>query len=109
MNTNQTRIPPPKGLLEYCILHIVSRGEVYGADLLEELTQVKVLAAEGVGYPLLQQLKAGDLLAVRTEVSEEGLQKKLYSLTEEGKKALTAYSDGWKALQQSLAKITKKK
>jgi DNA-binding PadR family transcriptional regulator len=49
------------------------------------------------------------LLAIRTEVSEEGLQKKLYSLTEEGKKALTAYSDGWKALQQSLAKITKKK
>jgi len=109
MNPNQIRIQAPKGLLEYCILHIVSRGEVTGAVLLEELTQTKVLPAEGLGYPLLQQLKAGDLLASRTEVSEAGLTKKIYTLTEEGKKALTVYADDWKSLQQSLAKITRKK
>lgn len=109
MNPNQTRIQPPKGLLEYCILHIVSRGEVTGAVLLEELTQAKVLPAEGLGYPLLQQLKAGDLLASRTEVSESGLPKKMYTLTEEGEKALTAYADDWKSIQQSLTKITRKK
>lgn len=109
MNPNQIRIQPPKGLLEYCILHIVSRGEVTSAVLLEELTQAKVLPAEAVGYPLLQQLKAGDLLASRTEVSEAGLTKKIYTLTEEGKKALTAYADDWKSMQQSLAKITRKK
>lgn len=109
MNPYETLIQPPKGLLDYGLLLVVSRGEVSSEALVEELSQAQLLAAEGIIYPLLHQLKTADLLDYRTEVSEAGLPKKIYSLTEEGKKALAAYANSWKALQQSLTKITKKK
>ena len=41
MNVENTQIQMRKGILEYCILRIVSRGEVYASDMLEELTSAK--------------------------------------------------------------------
>ena len=38
MNLENTQIQMRKGILEFCILHIIARGEVYASDMLEELT-----------------------------------------------------------------------
>jgi len=34
MNLENTQIQMRKGILEFCILHIISRGEVYASDML---------------------------------------------------------------------------
>ena len=47
MNLENTQVQMRKGILEYCILHIISRGEVYAPDMLDELTAAKMIVVEG--------------------------------------------------------------
>jgi PadR family transcriptional regulator PadR len=56
MNVENTQVQMRKGILEYCILHIISRGEVYASDMLDELTAAKIIVVEGTRYPLLTRL-----------------------------------------------------
>lgn len=62
MNLENTQVQMRKGILEYCILHIISRGEVYASDMLEELTSAKMIVVEGTLYPLLTRLKNAGLV-----------------------------------------------
>jgi len=60
MNLENTQVQMRKGILEYCILHIISRGEVYASVMLGELTSAKIMVVKGTLYPLLTRLrKAG--------------------------------------------------
>ena len=98
-----------KGLLEYCVLHIISRGEVYTSDLIEELTQAQMIVVEGTLYPLLNRLKSAALVSYRWVESDAGPPRKYYSITEEGHVALKSLAATWKELVQSITQITKKK
>jgi PadR family transcriptional regulator PadR len=46
-----------KGLLEYCILCIISRDEAYASDILETLKDAQLVVVEGTVYPLLTRMK----------------------------------------------------
>jgi PadR family transcriptional regulator, regulatory protein PadR len=108
MNVANTQIQMRKGLLEYCILHIISRGEVYTSDLIEELTQAEMIVVEGTLYPLLNRLKTAELVTYRWVESEAGPPRKYYSITEDGKKFLNTLSETWKSLVNSTLQITSK-
>ncbi|TDQ15225.1 PadR family transcriptional regulator [Algoriphagus boseongensis] len=108
MNVSNTQIQMRKGLLEYCVLHIISRGEVYTSDLIEELTQAEMIVVEGTLYPLLNRLKTAELVTYRWVESEAGPPRKYYSITEEGKKFLDTLSETWKSLVNSTLQITAK-
>ena len=108
MNVANTQIQMRKGLLEYCVLHIISRGEVYTSDLIEELTQAEMIVVEGTLYPLLNRLKTAELVNYRWVESEAGPPRKYYSITEEGKKFLSTLSETWKSLVNSTLQITQK-
>ena len=60
-----------KGILEYCILHIISRGEVYATDMIDELTAARMIVVEGTLYPLLTRLKNAGLLEYKWVESAE--------------------------------------
>ena len=109
MNQTNTQVQMRKGLLEYCVLHIISRGEVYTSDLIEELTQAQMIVVEGTLYPLLNRLKSAALVSYRWVESEAGPPRKYYSITEEGQATLKSLAETWKALVQSINQITKKK
>jgi PadR family transcriptional regulator, regulatory protein PadR len=109
MNQTNTQVQMRKGLLEYCVLHIISRGEVYTSDLIEELTQAQMIVVEGTLYPLLNRLKSAALVSYRWVESEAGPPRKYYSITEEGQATLKSLAQTWKALVQSINQITKKK
>lgn len=108
MNVANTQIQMRKGLLEFCVLHIISRGEVYTSDLIEELTQAQMIVVEGTLYPLLNRLKSAELVTYRWVESEAGPPRKYYSITEEGKKFLETLSETWTALVNSTLQITQK-
>lgn len=74
-----------KGILEYCAMQILLRGEVYASDLIEELQEAKLLAVEGIIYPVLLKFKHEGLLTYEWVNSASGLPKKHYQLTDEGK------------------------
>ena len=108
MNVANTQIQMRKGLLEYCVLHIISRGEVYTSDLIDELTQAEMIVVEGTLYPLLNRLKTAELVTYRWVESEAGPPRKYYSITEEGKTFLDTLSETWKSLVNSTLQITTK-
>jgi PadR family transcriptional regulator PadR len=89
-------------------LHIISRGEVYTSDLIEELTQAQMIVVEGTLYPLLNRLKSAELVSYRWVESESGPPRKYYSITEEGKKFLSTLSETWSSLVNSTSEITAK-
>ena len=57
MNLENTQVQMRKGILEYCILHIIARGEVYASDMLDELTAAKMIVVEGTLYPPINTLE----------------------------------------------------
>jgi PadR family transcriptional regulator PadR len=108
MNVANTQIQMRKGLLEFCVLHIISRGEVYSSDLIEELTQAQMIVVEGTLYPLLNRLKSAELVTYRWVESESGPPRKYYLITEEGKKFLLSLSETWTSLVNSTTEIMAK-
>lgn len=94
-----------KGLLEYCILGIISREEAYASDILDTLKQANLLVVEGTIYPLLTRMKNEELLTYRWQESTSGPPRKYYALTEQGQELLTQLHDEWKGIQKAVAAI----
>lgn len=108
MNVENTQVQMRKGILEYCVLHIISRGEVYASDMLDELTSAKMIVVEGTLYPLLTRLKNAGLLEYKWVESKSGPPRKYYKLTDRGSKFLEKLSETWDDLTQSTHMITAK-
>ena len=51
-----------KGILEYIILSIISRGEVYASEIIDTLKKNDLIVVEGTLYPLLSRLRTDELL-----------------------------------------------
>jgi PadR family transcriptional regulator, regulatory protein PadR len=80
-----------KGILEMCILTALKDRERYGYDLVKSLVGVPGLGVtEGTVYPLLSRLRKNGMITSRLEESSEGPARKYYSLTDEGRDAITS-------------------
>ena len=105
MNIENTQVQMRKGILEFCILHIISRGEVYASDMLEELTSAKIMVVEGTLYPLLTRLRKAGLVDYKWVESSSGPPRKYYTLTDEGEGFLNGLDQTWDELVSSTKKI----
>ncbi|HLS12467.1 MAG TPA: PadR family transcriptional regulator [Flavobacteriaceae bacterium] len=108
MKIENTEAQMRKGVLEYCILSILSQGEAYTSDILQNLKDAKLIVVEGTIYPLLNRLRKGKLLTYRWEESSSGPPRKYYSLTPEGEKFLSQLEVSWNELNEAVHQITKK-
>jgi PadR family transcriptional regulator PadR len=108
MNLENTQVQMRKGILEYCILHIISRGEVYASDMLDELTNAHMIVVEGTLYPLLTRLKNSGLVEYKWVESKSGPPRKYYKLTDEGINFLNGLTETWSDLVHSTEKITQR-
>ena len=95
-----------KGLLEYCILCIISRDEAYASDILETLSEAQLLVVEGTVYPLLTRMKNEGLLSYRWQESTGGPPRKYYALTDEGRQLLSLLDTEWQSICQAINQIT---
>jgi PadR family transcriptional regulator, regulatory protein PadR len=109
MNIENAQVQMRKGILEFCILHIISRGEVYSSDVLEELTTAKIMVVEGTLYPLLTRLKNMGLLDYKWVESTSGPPRKYYVLTESGRQFLEGLQQTWLELSNSVGTIINRK
>ena len=105
MNIENTQVQMRKGILEFCILHIISRGEVYASDMLEELTTAKIMVVEGTLYPLLTRLRKAGLVDYKWVESTSGPPRKYYTLTENGSEFLNGLNQTWEELVTSTQSI----
>ena len=106
MNTENTKAQMRKGILEFCILSLISKKEMYVSDLIEELKIGKLEVVEGTLYPLLTRLKNGEFLSYRWEESTGGPPRKYYQITEKGINFLNELQNTWTELTISVEKIT---
>ena len=102
MNIENTKAQMRKGVLEFCILSILSDGEHYPTEIIEKMKAGKLLIVEGTLYPLFTRLKNEGLLAYRWEESQSGPPRKYFTLTEDGKLFLRELTEGWKELTASV-------
>ena len=102
-NSNENvRAQMRKGVLEYCILCILSRKEAYASSILEELKTANMLVVEGTLYPLLIRQKTQGLLSYRWEESPQGPPRKYYVITEKGRAQLADMDAAWQEMVQSI-------
>ena len=95
-----------KGILEYCILAIISSEEIYASDIIGKLKDAKLLIVEGTLYPLLTRLKNAGFLDYNWNESDQGPPRKYYSITAEGTAFLTELDKTWKVLSYSVKQLT---
>lgn len=108
MNIENAQVQMRKGILEFCILHIISRGEVYASDMLEELTSARIMVVEGTLYPLLTRLKNSGLLDYKWVESSSGPPRKYYVITDTGQEFLDGMQITWVELSESVNTIIHK-
>lgn len=100
--TDNVRSQMRKGVLEYCILSILSQKEAYASSLLEELKAANMLVVEGTLYPLLIRQKNQGLLSYRWEESPQGPPRKYYVITDKGRAQLSEMDAAWQEMVESI-------
>ena len=108
MNSDNAKAQMRKGVLEYCVLLIMSKNDAYASDLINTLKESEMIVVEGTLYPLLTRQKNAGLLSYRWEESTQGPPRKYYSLTEQGRQFLKELDLGWEELVQAVQSIREK-
>ena len=91
-----------KGVLEYCILVILSKREAYASSIIEELKKANMIVVEGTLYPMLIRQKNQGLLSYRWEESPQGPPRKYYVITEKGRAQLSEMDAAWKEIVDTI-------
>ena len=104
MNVENTKAQMRKGVLEFCILSLLSSREAYTSDIIQSLKESKLLVVEGTLYPLLTRLKNDGLLEYRWEESSSGPPRKYYKTTVMGEEFLNELRGTWNELQNAVEK-----
>ncbi len=83
-----------KGVLELCVLSMLTKKDCYGYELVNEISK-NIMIAEGTIYPLLKRLKDENYLTTYLEESQEGPPRKYYKLTSLGEKTKDTLAKEW--------------
>ena len=95
-----------KGVLELCVLSLLSKKDCYGYDISESLSK-HIDISDGTVYPILRKLRSEGL--VTTYLSEEsgGPPRKYYTLTSLGKTEYHTAKAEWLAFADTVETILK--
>src|SRR4030042_5941756 len=105
MNLENVKAQMRKGIFEFCILSILSKGDAYASDILKKLKESDLIIVEGTIYPLLTRQKNLGLLSYRWEESTQGPPRKYYALTNAGREFLKELNASWNELVKAVNSI----
>ena len=97
-----------KGSVSLLLLHLLSRSEMYGYEILQEAARRSANAfefKEGTLYPALHQLEKKGHIKAEWRTAENGRERKYYSLTAKGRKVAAEYQKQWQHLTGAIAAI----
>ncbi len=89
-----------KGSMDCLLLALIGREPMYGYQLIREVERQSrgyLQFKEGTLYPALHRLEQDGFIQGRWERLPNGQERRYYSLTEEGEKALQAKARTWKS------------
>lgn len=96
-----------KGILEGCILAVISRQSVYGYELSMKLMDYGLAVSEGTIYPILLRLQKEKLIRGEMRESPNGPNRKYYFLTQEGHISLEEFKKNWEELKIPVERLLK--
>jgi len=106
MDIQNTQSQMRKGVLEFCILSVIRKGEVYPSDIVDKMKAAQLQIFEGTLYPLLTRLKNAGLLTYRWVESNSGPPRKYFVMTEKGLEFYAELERTWKELADAVHTIT---
>jgi PadR family transcriptional regulator, regulatory protein PadR len=99
-----------KGVLEGCVLEIISRQPTYGYDITQQLRERGFVdVVEGTVYTILVRLEKNELVSIEKKPSEVGPPRKFYSLTDAGRQELIVFWQRWNFVSATLNELRSSK
>ncbi len=95
-----------KGVLELCILQIISKKEMYGFEIINSLANI-LDVNENTIYPILRRLTKQGYFELYEKESPYGARRKYYKITDLGKKRLEEQLLEWEGFLKSVNTILK--
>jgi DNA-binding PadR family transcriptional regulator len=100
-----------KGVLEGCVLEIISRGETYGYEITQQLRELGFTdVVEGTVYTITMRLEKNTLVEIEKKPSNMGPPRKFYTLNAAGQEHLENFWEKWEFVSSKIIelKTTKK-
>lgn len=92
-----------KGVLEGCVLEIISRNETYGYEITRKLNDIGFKdVVEGTVYTILIRLEKNDLVQTVKKPSDIGPARKFFTLNEAGLEELIRFWEKWEFLSSKI-------
>jgi PadR family transcriptional regulator, regulatory protein PadR len=93
-----------KGVLELCVLVLISKKDQYGYELAQNISK-RIDVAEGTLYPLLRRLTKEEYFTTYLVESTEGPSRKYYTLTEKGRTYMLELVDEWRQFSLAVSEL----
>jgi DNA-binding PadR family transcriptional regulator len=98
-----------KGVLEGCVLEVISRNPTYGYDITQQLRKLGFVdVVEGTVYTILVRLEKSGLVDIEKKPSEVGPPRKFYRLTETGQNEHKVFWDKWEFVSSKINELRRK-
>lgn len=95
-----------KGILEGCVLEIISRRETYGYEITRRLNEMGFTdVVEGTVYTILIRLEKNGLVNVVKKPSDIGPPRKFFTLNEAGRRELAQFWVRWEFIAAQMARF----
>lgn len=95
-----------KGVLEGCVLEIISHEAIYGYEITRRLNTLGFTdVVDGTVYTILTRLEKNDFVVTEKRPSAVGPPRKFYTLNDSGREELRRFWNKWEFLSSKLAEL----
>ena len=99
-----------KGVLEGCVLEIISREQTYGYEITKRLNDLGFSdVVDGTVYTILVRLEKNKLVTIEKRPSDMGPPRKLFTLNDAGRKELGEFWERWEFLASKINELKEKR
>lgn len=95
-----------RGVLEGCILEIISRNETYGYEITRRLNALGFTdVVEGTVYTILLRLEKNELVEITKKSSDMGPPRKFFVLNDAGREELQRFWEKWEFVASKINQL----
>ena len=99
-----------KGVLEGCVLEIISHEEIYGYEITRRLNALGFTdVVDGTVYTILVRLEKNKLVETTKKPSDMGPPRKFFTLNDAGREELRKFWDKWEFVSSKINDLKEKK
>lgn len=102
MNNSNTSTQMRKGIIEFSVLLLLSRGRIYPTEVIQMLEEAGLSLKEATVYTVLNRLKKEEKVSYEWVESVKGPPRKYFRITPQGMEALKEASESWQQIEYTI-------